>query len=126
MFDKIERDGIYGMTYVYIHTNIHRSRGSLFDQCGARSGSPQLFIELRLLRHFTASYIAAPLHGAFVVRILDGVESKIETSVLGKTAVLGKIYAFIKILVGQKRGGKRLLCLTVVTLLTGQGRRQDF
>ena len=56
--------------------------------------------------------------GAFaVVRSLDGVESKIETSVLGKTAVLGKIYTFIKILVGQKRGGKRLLCLTVVTLL---------
>ena len=52
-----------------------------------------------------------------VVPILDGVESKIETSVLGKTAVLGKIYTFIKILVGQKRGGKRLLCLTVVTLL---------
>ena len=33
---------------------------------------------------------------------------------LDKTAVLGKI---LKILVGQKRGGKRLLCLTVVTLL---------
>ena len=35
----------------------------------------------------------------------------------GKTAVLGKVYTLIKILVGQKRGGKRLLCLTVVTLL---------
>ena len=35
----------------------------------------------------------------------------------GKTAVLGKVYTLIKFLVGQKRGGKRLLCLTVVTLL---------
>ena len=51
------------------------------------------------------------------VRSLDGVESKIETAVSGKTAVLGKVYTLIKILVGQKRGGKRLLCLTVVTLL---------
>ena len=40
-------------------------------------------------------------------------EQDIETSVSDKTAVLGKIYTFIKILVGQKRGGKRLLCLTV-------------
>ena len=30
-----------------------------------------------------------------MVRILDGVESKIETSVLGKTAVLGKIYNYV-------------------------------
>ena len=33
------------------------------------------------------------------------------------TAVSGKVCTFIKSLVGQKRGGKRLLCLTVVTLL---------
>ena len=41
-------------------------------------------------------------------------ESKIETAVSGKTAVSGMVYMN---LVGQKQGGKRLLCLTVVTLL---------
>ena len=34
MFDEIEREGIYGMTYAYIDTNKHRSRGAILTSVG--------------------------------------------------------------------------------------------
>ena len=50
--NELERGGTYGMMYdTYIYINIDRyiktSRRTLFDQYGARSGSPQLCTVLK-------------------------------------------------------------------------------
>ena len=43
----------------YIYINIYRSRGTPFDKCGARSGSPQLYICI------LEKNVSTSIHGAF-------------------------------------------------------------